>query len=259
MRLAALAIVALCSSVALVGCGDTGGNISKSGASGDASTTTQADSGDDGGDTGDSDDPDREALITYVAGSDGNQLDRQQGDCVADAVLDDISDSGLSTVRRGGDFDLTTFESDDADLLVGALDDCVPLEDAVSSFQEGISGDAAFPLSDSEAECTSLSFSKEYKGSGEFIAAVTAMSEEEAGSRLFDAMGGCISVDSAKTFMTSTLSGQGMTDELSSCVAGYIVDQLGVEGLLDAISESGTTGTSKTLEDVSVAAGTECA
>ena len=60
MRLASLAVLALVSSVSLVGCGDSGGGITIS--KEPAATTTAAD--DDNGDSGSDDD--RQAVIDYV-------------------------------------------------------------------------------------------------------------------------------------------------------------------------------------------------
>jgi hypothetical protein len=248
-----VAVLAFVSSVALVGCGDNGTiSISKE----DTSTTVADDTGDDSGDaSGD----DREALITYVLGEENPLGDEAAGECVADAILDQLSPDALDTVRTGGDFALSPFSEEDAALIVGALDECIDLEDAVATFAEGIASEDSLPLSEDEARCAATEFAAEYTGAGEFIAAVGAMDEDESGERLFTALGPCMTDESAVTFMSTLLVEQGMTDELATCVAQGIVDRLGAASLLEAIASSATGGDSSALEAASEEAGADCA
>lgn len=258
MRLASVAVVALLSSVALVGCGDDSGGIELSDEQ--ASTTTEVVEDVEDTDTDSGDDAEaREAIVTYIAGSNGSLIDRVSGQCVADALLGDLSADGLDTITAGGDFDLTAFSTSDADLLVSALDECVDLEDAAEAFADGITEEASLPVTEDEAECASAEFASEYAGAGEFIAAVTSMSEDEAGGKLFEALGPCISPESAVGFMTTILGEQGLDPALSECVATKLVETLGVEGLMAGIAATGSGGDSTDIETASADAGAACA
>ena len=257
MRLASVAVLAMLSSVALVGCGGSEGNITISKAN---TTTTAADDSGDDGDSGSSGDAsDRDALIDFLVDEDDSAIERDGGECVADAVIDDLSADGIQAVRDATGFDLTALPDDDRQLLVDALDGCIDMDDALTKFAEGISSDESFPITADEAACAAKEYSKEYGGAGEFIEAVSTMSEEDAGVKLFSALGPCMTPESAVAFMTSLLSDQGLTGDLASCVAQAIVDDLGVGPLLEAIAASGTGGDSSVLQDASAAAGAKCA
>ena len=242
MRLASLAVLALVSSVSLVGCGDSGGGITIS--KEPAATTTAAD--DDNGDSGSDDD--RQAVIDYVVGVGEDNIDPEAGECVADAVLGDLSADGLDTIRDSGEFDLTDFGSDDNDLLVGALDDCVELDQALRAFSEGITSQADLPLSEDEAQCVSGGFAEEFTKAGEFIAAVTAMDDDEAGARFFEALGPCMTDESAVTFLAGILSSQGQDEASAQCVAESVVGTAGAQTMLGWFSEASTSGDSSELE-----------
>ena len=243
MRLASLAVLALVSSVSLVGCGDSGGGITIS--KEPAATTTAAD--DDNGDSGSDDD--RQAVIDYVVGVGEDNIDPEAGECVADAVLGDLSADGLDTIRDSGEFDLTDFGSDDNDLLVGALDECVELDQALRAFSEGITSQADLPLSEDEAQCVSGGFAEEYTKAGEFIAAVSAMDDDEAGARFFEALGPCMTDESAVTFLAGILSSQGQDEATAQCVAESVVGSAGAEPMLGWYSEASTSGDSSELEE----------
>ena len=243
MRLASLAVLALVSSVSLVGCGDSGGGITIS--KEPAATTTAAD--DDNGDSGSDDD--RQAVIDYVVGVGEDNIDPEAGECVADAVLGDLSADGLDTIRDSGEFDLTDFGSDDNDLLVGALDDCVELDQALRAFSEGITSQADLPLSEDEAQCVSGGFAEEYTKAGEFIAAVSAMDDDEAGARFFEALGPCMTDESAVTFLAGLLSSQGQDEAKAQCVAESVVGSAGAETMLGWFSDASTSGDSSELEE----------
>ena len=244
MRLASLAVLALVSSVSLVGCGDSGGGIpiSKEPA---ATTTTAAD--DDNGDSGS--DGDRQAVIDYVVGVGEDNIDPEAGECVADAVLGELSADGVGTIRDSGEVDLTDYGSDDNDLLVGALDDCVGLDQALRAFSEGITSQADLPLSEDEAQCVSGGFAEEYTKAGEFIAAVSAMDDDEAGARFFEALGPCMTDESAVTFLAGILSSQGQDEATAQCVAESVVGSAGAETMLGWFSEASTSGDSSELEE----------
>lgn len=254
MRLASVAVLALLSSVALVGCGDDSGNIELG--EGRATTTEATETT---VEESDADPADREAIVGYIAGADGSIIDRVAGQCVADAVIDDISADGLDTISAGGDFDLSDFSSEDGDLMIAALDECVDIEDAAASFAEGIMSEDGLPISAEEAECAANEFAAGYDGSGSFISSVIEMDEEESGAKLFEVLGGCISDESAVNFMAAILGEQGLDDSLATCVSGHLVTELGAAGLMEAIATSGSGGNSEELESLSAEAGAACA
>ncbi|MFN8051161.1 MAG: hypothetical protein U0Q22_07000 [Acidimicrobiales bacterium] len=255
MRIASVALLALVSSVALAGCGSDGGGIT---ISKDRPTTT-SDSSSDDGDGSDRSADERDALISYVVGADSTIMDDSQGECVADSAISDLSDDAFDTFAAGGDFDLSKFSKSDAKAIVAGLDECVDIKDALAAFSEGISSEAGLPITEDEAACTSKEFAAEYDGAGQFIEAISSMSEDESGAKLFEAMGPCLSDETATAFMSSLLVDQGMDQALSDCVAQNVVGELGAEGLLKAISEAGTSGGSKALNDASASAGASCA
>lgn len=255
MRLASLAVLALFSSVALVGCGDDGGGISISKES--ATSTTAAD--DDNGDNGEpASDDDRQAVIDYVIGVGEENIDPESGECVADAVVGDLSTDGLDTIRQGDEFDLTDFGSDDTDLLVGALDDCVDLDQALRAFSEGISSQADLPLTEDEAQCVSAGFAADYTKAGEFIAAISAMDDDEAGTTFFAALGPCMSDETAVAFLTEVMSSQGEDDVTAQCVAETVVGTVGAQAMLEGFAEASTSGSSADLEAALTQAIVDC-
>jgi len=253
VRIKSIALLALVSSVALVGCGgdDKGGiNVSDK-----KTTTTEASAEDDK--SSEASDEDREAVVSYIADSPNDFGDEDAGECVADAILGDISADGLATIKDGGDFDLENFSDDDGELLISGLDECVPLDDALDAFAEGIASDEQIPLSAEEARCAAEEFAQDYSGTGEFIREVSAMDDDESGMGILSALGPCMTPESAVTFM-STIMGEELGEELGQCVAQSIVDQLGVEGMLKAFADS-ATGSDSALTTASEAAATECA
>ena len=165
----------------------------------------------------------------------------------------------MGTIRSGGDFDLTSFGTDDVAVIVEALDTCVPLDSAVAAFAEGVAGTDGLPITVAEATCASTEFASEFGGAGQFIEAVSTMTEEESGSRLLTALGGCITDEGAASFMTNILAGQGMDQETANCVATSLVDILGKEELMAAIVDAGSNGSSAELETATTSSATACA
>lgn len=239
MRLTSLAAVVLFSSVALVGCGDDGGGIT---ISKDKATTTV---GSDGTDDGASSD-DRNALIDYLADSEANVIDADQAACVADTAA--LSATGYGVARKASDLDLSDFSADDADELAKAFDQCIDFDQLVATFGDQMTGQAELTLTDDEAACAATEFAKGYSGSGDFIRNVSQMGDDEAGVKIFEALGPCLSDESAVAFMTGIVSSQGEDAATAQCVSKAVVGEMGAEAMLKGFAEAGTSGTSPDLE-----------
>lgn len=251
MRLASLAVLALFSSVALVGCGDDGGGGIE--IADDTATTTEAEQGSDGGESA----GDTDALIDYLADSEANIIDTAEAECVAEAA-NDLSADGYDVVAEGDDLDLSDFSDDDADVLAAAFDECIDFDDLVTKFGEQMTSQAELPLTEDEAQCAAAGFAEAYEGAGEFIREVSSLSDDEAGVQIFEALGPCITDESAVAFMASIMSGQGQDDTTSQCVAEAVVGQLGAEAMLDGFAEAGVSGSSPELEGAITEAITVC-
>ena len=80
-------------------------------------------------------------------------------------------------------------------------------------------------------------------------AAVSAMDDDEAGARFFEALGPCMTDESAVTFLAGILSSQGQDEATAQCVAESVVGSAGAETMLGWFSEASTSGDSSELEE----------
>jgi len=241
-----VAVLALFSSVALVGCGGGGGDIEIS--KDQPTTTVESDGGEsDGGESDGSSSGSRDDLVDFLADSEAGVISPDEAECIADSV-DGLSEDAYGIAADGGDLDLSVFSDDDADTLVAAFDDCIRYDDLVERFAEQMTSQAGLPLTDDEGACAAATFAEEYGGSGEFIREVSALGDEEAGVKIFEALGPCISDESAVGFLTQILETQGQDETVAACVAEAVVDDVGAEAMLKGFAEAGTSGTSPELE-----------
>lgn len=254
MRITAVAVLALVSSISLVACGDDSGGIS---IAKDRTTTTEADTGgDEGDDPATGDDADRQAFIDSMLSS-GAPFDEDQAACVADETLGNISESGRETILSDENFDLTDLESDDSDVLIDALDTCVPIDDLAVEFVDQTVSEIGIELSDDEVACTADAFASEFSGTGEFMRSAAEGDTDAAVGQLFTAMGSCVSDETASTFFSASMANTSIPPDVAACIADDIVGQLGAEAFFQVFLEAGT-GDGSELESLTAEAAVRC-
>lgn len=259
MRRTSLAVLALVSSLALVGCGDDSGGVSLKS---DRTTTTESggdggrDEGDDGGEGNAVDDADREAFIEDILSSD-SPFDRDQAECIADEVLPEMSDEGRETMASDSDTDFADLSTADGDALAGGLDECVAVDDLVGLLVTGMVDEIGMPMSDDEIACSGEALGSGYSGAGDLFRTMSEADEEDVALDVFSAMGECISDETAIAFFSTTMSDTGASAETSDCIATTLVDQLGAQAFLEMFIDAGT-GSPEDLESMTMDAALSC-
>lgn len=244
-RFAFLALIGL-STLLLAGCGDDSGDIVEADNSpttekrDSADTTVPDDSGDDEVSPGQ-----HETLVDYLSGDESSFAGDEEAQCIAEQVENELSDDSFEGIADSAEFGLTDFADEDVERMVAAIDDCVDLDDAVNAFGEGIASADNLPMTAEEANCAAESFAADFDGAGEFVQAISEMDEEEAGIKMLDSMGECISDETAIKFVEQIIQQQGVSKADSNCVAKESVNALGKTDLMGAIAAMGagdTTG-----------------
>lgn len=238
-RFAFLALVGL-STLLLASCSDDSGDIVQA----DGPTTSVKPTTSDASDSSASDDQ-HETLVAYLSGDEASFAGDDEASCIADEIEDELSDESFEGIADSEEFGLTDFAKADVDRVVAAIDDCVDLDDAVDAFGEGIASADNLPMTADEASCAAESFAEDFEGAGEFVEAISDMDEEEAGVKMLESMGDCISDETAVTFVEQIIQQQGASKADSTCVAEEAVGAMGKSDLMTAIAAMGagdTTG-----------------
>lgn len=228
MRLTTLTAVVVVGSLSLVGCGSDSGGITKSKAPATTSSSSSKSS---------ASGSDEAAIVAFFTDGGDEMVTEDEAACMAKGL--DLSDEGMTTIRDNSGGDLTAFSKSDAAAIVKAIDDCVDFDRMAEALGATITASSGLKISDDDATCAAKAMASNYEGPGEFMQDFTSMQQEDVAGMMLEALGGCLSEDSATALVADLLIKQGQTEEASNCVARKLVTSMGAGPLLKAFVESG--------------------
>lgn len=197
-------------------------------------------------------DVDREAIIDSLVSGSGLGITDMSAECFADAVAGELSPDGMSVITEST-WALADLSSDDAALVIDALDGCVSFEEIQGSFVDEMAGALEIAeLSDVEISCVGRALESEYGGVGSMLDAIENQDETDFALAQAGLFGGCLNTETVTGFVTDAFSAQ-MEPAAAQCLAEALVSEFGGGRLFEMFAGVGLSGTDELPADLEAA------
>ncbi|NLA36915.1 MAG: hypothetical protein GX868_14690 [Actinobacteria bacterium] len=214
MRIAVTVLAA--SALVMTGCGsDSGGSITPK--DDEAKTTTTKKKAEATGER------DLDALVGAVVESDLPEL-AEQNTCVAESIIEDLSDEGYEATVSG-DAEMATFSDSDIEVIIAGYDSCYDHATFVDLLLQGMATEGlTFDFTDEQRACMAESLESDIGSPGELMVALNDADSEDVFTASISGM------------ITSCVDEESMRGVVANVFAAGEVDEASADCIIDGLS-----------------------